>query len=161
MKNRIISFVTACAILLCLVAVFSSCGSTASTGNTEEATQPAATSLTDQTTSAAAEQTEPEDTEPTELNQTGYPAGNVQREFIFLDGRLFVYADDFRTSLPSTYFFYGTVQTSDGTIIPYIEFDAANVPEGTELYVSVNENFTRVYAKISENRFELFVPYVQ
>ncbi len=89
---------------------------------------------------------------------TGYPEGNVQREYVFADGRLFVYGDAFETALPGGLRLLGTVQISDGTRVPDVDLAAANVPLGAEIYAPASGAADHLYVRISAGRCERFVP---
>lgn len=108
----------------------------------------------------ASDGTAPGQTQGTETASTkpsGFPDGNVQREYVFVNNQLFVYDDDYQETLPSDLELLGTVRQSDGTKLPDSELAAANVSVGASVYGPKGASGDYLYVQISDTRFERFV----
>ena len=75
-----------------------------------------------------------EHTEP-----TGYPTGQLQQEFVFYSGNVYVYAVSYVESLPEDYVKVGEILSVDNQNMPSSDFQAANLKVGEAVY-SVNSS---------------------
>lgn len=87
---------------------------------------------------------------------TGYPSGEVQREYVYYEDTLYVYADRYETSLPENCELVGEVLSVDNTKLPQEDFQASRLKVGNEVYAVTDENI--LYVKAGEERFECFEP---
>ena len=91
---------------------------------------------------------------------TGYPVEQLQREFVFFNGKVYVYADSCLASLPEHYVKVGVVQSVDNVNLPTSDYQAAHLEIGNEIYTfKGTETSTDMYiiVKRSHDRFEKFV----
>ena len=74
-----------------------------------------------------------------------------------MDGRLYVYNDEYLESLPAGAVLRGGVKQSDSAKLPDQDFAAANVPEGVSICAPAAEPGEQIYVQISDHRYERFV----
>ena len=85
---------------------------------------------------------------------TGYPAGEVQRVFLFCDGKLYSTSGGSAMDHPESkgYTLLGTVTKVTNTMIPTEEFAAAHLEVGAKIY-RADQGGATLYAETEEGHY--------
>lgn len=87
---------------------------------------------------------------------TGYPDGQVQRMFVFVNGTLYVSADEApRSDLPAGFVEIGQVSVNDVHNVPAEELHAAHIEVGSAVYAADGED--AVYVAETSGKFRKYV----
>lgn len=90
---------------------------------------------------------------------TGAAGVEVQREFLYHDGTLFIYEGGYTKSLPSYATEVGTIKRIDNQTIPQEEMVASRLEVGLTVF-SVNASGAKnLVVKVNDSRYETFVPF--
>ena len=90
---------------------------------------------------------------------TGYRRGEIQRELLYAQGKLYLYADDFMKNLPSGAEEIGTIQKISNQSVPKSEMEASRLEVGLSVYRLNSSEKDQLIVKWSDSRYEVFVPY--
>ncbi len=99
------------------------------------------------------------DEKESSMAPTGYPEGEIQREYVYYDDTLYVYSDSCRASLPENCELAGEVLIVDNMNLPQEDFAAARLAVGDEVYTVTDQEL--LYVKTGEERYERFVPEIE
>ena len=90
------------------------------------------------------------------LSPTGYPTGELQRSYLFYEGKLYIYSDQTtRNGLPESYKKVGAVESVDNKSYPHKDFVASRLPLGLEIYAQSKGAITDLY--VSTNKPGIFM----
>lgn len=90
---------------------------------------------------------------------TGHPEGEIQREFLFHDGTLFIYEGDYTKNLPTNATEVGKIKRIDNKSIPQEEMVASRLEAGLNVYSIGSKGSKKLVVKINDSRYETFVPF--
>lgn len=90
--------------------------------------------------------------------QTGYPKGQVQQIFVFVNETLYISADEApANALPDNYIKYGNVQNDDPYNVPSTDLSAAHIEVGSVIYISDSDD--AIFVSDQNDNFRKFIPY--
>ena len=85
----------------------------------------------------------PENTGEAESSEaTGYPSGTMQRQYLFANGRLYLFDDDFEgvgNELPEGFAYYGEIVKEDIYDFPDEELESSRIEPGSKVYANEND----------------------
>lgn len=90
------------------------------------------------------------------VTPTGYPNGEVQRQFLFYNGTLYVFIDEGVRALPEGWQEVGTVKSVDNKARPTEEFAATRLEVGMKVFAK--EGTDLLYVQEAEHEFGKFEP---
>lgn len=72
---------------------------------------------------------------------TGYPSGTMQRQYLFANGRLYLFDDNLegRDELPEGFTFYGEIVKEDIYDFPDEELESSRIEPGSKVYASESD----------------------
>lgn len=82
---------------------------------------------------------------------TGYPTGTMQRQYLFVDGRLYLFDDNrdgIWNELPEGFTFYGEIVKEDIYNFPDEDLESSRIEPGSKVYVSESDK-DRVFVQSS------------
>ena len=107
----------------------------------------------------------PPETESKEEVPTGYPSGQMQREYLYYNGVVWVYdtsgfnSTDKRVSeLPEGATYVGEVLFEDPYEIPDEDFHSAHIKVGRKIYISAEEDTLYIEYRGEKTVFYRYVP---
>ena len=100
-------------------------------------------------TGCAADGSDGESLSGTVLSPTGYPSGEIQRQYVMVNGNSYIGAVGNKTTLPDGYILYGSIATEQNTELPKNDLEGVHVSVGTEVYYNPDET-EKVYCKFSD-----------
>lgn len=91
----------------------------------------------------------------TTQESTGYPGGEVQRQYVMVDGTLYVYDDNGTVdALPAGYAENGTIEKISNSEIPDENYEASQMETGLTIYVKEGEAL--IYVGDEEQGYQCF-----
>ena len=90
---------------------------------------------------------------------TGHPSGEIQREFLFHDGTLFIYEGDYTNNLPTNATEVGKIKRIDNKSVPQEEMVASRLEVGLNVFSIEVEGSKNLVVKINDSRYETFIPF--
>ena len=82
---------------------------------------------------------------------TGYPSGEVQREFLFYQDQLYGNLNEGLKSIPDGLNYIGSVEKYDNKTVPDEEFEGCRALEiGTSLYAPEIDHPIKIYAETAD-----------
>ena len=91
-----------------------------------------------------------------DVTPTGYPNGEVQRQFLFYNGTLYVFINEGIRALPEGWQEVGTVKSVDNKARPAEEFAATRLEVGMKVFAK--EGTDLLYVQEAEHEFGKFEP---
>ena len=86
------------------------------------------------------------------LSPTGYPSGEIQRQYVMVNGNSYIGTGGNKTTLPDGYILYGSIATEQNVELPKNDLEGVHVSVGTEVYYKPDET-EKVYCKFSDVYF--------
>ena len=91
----------------------------------------------------------------TAVMPTGYPEEEVQRECVFLDGRLYVYTGNYLSEAPQDVREIGMIEQVDNQNYPTKDWAASQLELGMKIWKGQSDEV--IYIEVGSGRFEKFM----
>jgi hypothetical protein len=94
----------------------------------------------------------------TDYNETGYPSGELQHQYLFYQRTLYIYSGTIWTDSKELTE-VGKVLKVDNEKYPDEEWEAAHLAIGQKVYVKAADYVNKIYVKrLNKEDFEVFLP---
>lgn len=84
-----------------------------------------------------------------DTSPTGYPEGEIQRQYVMVNGNSYIGIGGNKTTLPDGYILYGSIAAEHNVELPKNDLEGVHVSVGTEVYYNPDET-EKVYCKFSD-----------
>ncbi len=90
---------------------------------------------------------------------TGYPSGTMQRQYLFANGRLYLFDDNLGgewNELPEGFTYYGEIVKEDIYDFPDEELESSRIEPGSKVYASEHDR-DRVFVQYESGAYARFL----